>query len=115
MPYAIAFAALAALAQVEVPSGTTVTQTGPGWGIASTTTMANARVLAVDVPTRRMDLELADGRVIGLAVGAEVRRLGEIRAGDVVNVAFTEALMASVAVAAMVANARRQNVLKAVA
>jgi hypothetical protein len=40
-----------------------------------------------------MDLELADGRVIGLAVGAEVRRLGEIRAGDVVNVAFTEALM----------------------
>jgi hypothetical protein len=90
---AVALAAMAAAAQVVVPNGTAVTQTGPGWGVTSTTTMANARVLAVDAATRQMDVELADGRVVGLSVGPEVRRLAEIRAGDVVNVAFTEALV----------------------
>jgi hypothetical protein len=87
-----AFAADAA-AQVAVPSGTTVVETGPGWGIASVTTMAQGRVVAVDAPSRRLDLELADGRLVGLRAGAEVRRLHEIRVGDVINVAFVEALV----------------------
>jgi hypothetical protein len=75
-----------------VPSGATVVETGPGWGVATTTTVRSARVVAIDVPSRRLDLELADGRQIGLRAGPEVRRLAEIRAGDVVNVAFVEAL-----------------------
>jgi len=80
-------------AQATVPSGTTAVQTGPGWGVASTTTVVSARVIAIDVPTRRIDLELADGRLIGLAVGREVRRLEDIRKDDVVNVAYIDSLM----------------------
>jgi hypothetical protein len=85
--------ATGSLAQVAAPSGATVVETGPGWGVATTTTTTSARVVAVDPASRRLDLLLADGRTIGLVAGAEVRRLDAIRAGDVVDVAYVEALV----------------------
>jgi hypothetical protein len=90
----LAAMALEVPAQVTVPGGTVV-ETGPGWGIATTTRMASARVAAIDVPTRRLDLLLADGSLVGLLAGPEVRRLEQIRVGDVIDVSYTEALMLS--------------------
>ena len=87
-----AFAASSS-AQVVAPSGATVVETGPGWGVATTTTTTSARVVAIEPASRRLDLLLADGRTIGLVAGAEVRRLDAIRPGDVVDVAYTEALV----------------------
>src|SRR5215212_7951366 len=67
-------------AQVTTPSGSTVVESGPGWGVASTTTHLQGRVLAV-------------GRILGLKAGQEVQRLNDIRVGDLINVAFVEALV----------------------
>jgi len=80
-------------AQVTTPSGSTVVESGPGWGVASTTTHMQGRVLAIEQRSRRLDVELADGRVVGLKAGQEVRRLEDIRVGDLINVAFVEALV----------------------
>ena len=92
-PLLAAFSAGALHAQVTVPSGATVIESGPGWGVASTTTHAQGRVVAVDARTRQLDIELASGRLIGLKAGQEVHRLADVRAGDLVSVAFVEALV----------------------
>jgi len=84
--------ALAMAAPVEAQPPETVVETGPGWGVATTTTLASARVAAIDPASRRVELLLADGRILALVAGAEVRRLSEIRVGDVVDVAFVESL-----------------------
>ena len=91
-PLLAAFAA-GVNAQVTTPSGTTVVESGPGWGVASTTTHMQGRVLAIDARLRQLDVELADGRTVGLKAGQEVRRLNDIRVGDLISVAFTEALV----------------------
>ncbi len=80
-------------AQVQSPNGATVVETSPGRGVASTTSVASARVTHVDVAARIVDLELGDGRVFSVVAGSEVRNLGELKPGDVVNVAYIESLV----------------------
>lgn len=80
-------------AQLVVPPGATAIETGPGWGVATTTTTVTARVAAIDAPSRRLDVLLADGRTLGLVAGREVRRLEQVRVGDVIDVAFVESLV----------------------
>jgi hypothetical protein len=92
---ALAALALAAASPVDAqltPQGTVV-QTGPGWGVATTTTTATVRVAAIDAPSRRMDVLRADGSTMGLVVGSDVRKLDQVRVGDVIDVAFVESLV----------------------
>jgi hypothetical protein len=98
--FALLAAGLAAMAPARIvaqgtvaPSGATVVESGPGWGVATTTTMVSARVTAIDPASRRIDLQLADGRAVGVVAGSEVRRLAEIHPGDQVNVAFAESML----------------------
>lgn len=80
-------------AQMYDRSGATVVETSPGRGVASTTSVASARVTHVDLAARIVDLELGDGRVFTVVAGSEVRNLEQLKAGDVVNVAYIESLV----------------------
>ena len=95
LPLVVAALAGNVSAQVTAPSGSTTVETGPGWGVATTTTMTTARILAFDPAARRVDVEFPDGRQQGLLLGPQVRRLGQLKEGDIVSVAFTDALMLS--------------------
>ena len=89
----VAALTLPGMAQVVAPSGAVAVETGPGWGVATLSTVTAARVVAIDPASRRVDLLLQDGRTIGLVAGAEVRRLDAVSPGDVVDVAYTHALV----------------------
>jgi hypothetical protein len=93
--YALLLAAFASAvpAQLPVPNGATVVETSPGRGVATSTTVASARIVAMDLASRRLDVQLTDGSVVGLVAGPEVRRLAELHPGDVVNVAYVESLV----------------------
>jgi Cu/Ag efflux protein CusF len=77
-------------AQLAAP---TTVETGRGWGVATTTTTTAARVAAIDPGSRRLDVLLADGRIMGLVAGSDVRRLDQVRVGDVIDVTFVESLV----------------------
>ena len=93
---ALALLSLAAITSAAVaqltPHGTAV-QTGPGWGVATTTTTMTVRVAAIDAASRRMDVLRTDGSIMGLVVGSDVRKLDQVRVGDVIDVAFVESLV----------------------
>lgn len=80
-------------AQMYDPHAATVIETSPGRGVASTTSLASARVTRIDVPARVVDLELGDGRTFTVVAGSEVRNLDQLQPGDVVNVAYVESLV----------------------
>ena len=92
-PLLLAFAAAVAFAQFPAPNGNTVVETSPGRGVASTTRLVSAMVVAVDLPSRNLTVRRADGTVIGITVGREVRNLEQLQPGDVVNVAYIESLV----------------------
>jgi Cu/Ag efflux protein CusF len=64
-------------------------QAGGMAGIAQTETVsARATVKSLDLQTRHVTLEEADGHIIALTAGPEVRNLAQVRVGDTVVVHF---------------------------
>ncbi len=53
---------------------------------------AKAKVKAVDLKTRHVTLQRADGSVVKFAVGDDVRNLPQVKVGDEVNVTYYESL-----------------------
>lgn len=53
---------------------------------------ATAKVKAVDVKTRHVTLQHADGRVVTFKVGDDVRNLPQVKVGDDLNVTYYESL-----------------------
>jgi translation initiation factor IF-1 len=61
-------------------------------GAVSHTVEAEATVTAIDMNTRTVTLKAADGTENTLHVDERARNLGQVKVGDVVKVAYTEAL-----------------------
>ncbi len=53
---------------------------------------ATAKVKAIDLQTRHVTLQRADGSVVKFAVGDDVRNLPQVKVGDEVNVTYYESL-----------------------
>ena len=71
-----------AVAPAPLPSGVV------GENLATTT----AKVKAIDLKTRRVTLQRADGSVVKFVAGDEVRNLPQVKVGDEVNVTYYESL-----------------------
>lgn len=66
--------------------------TSPGSGQSVQTLRTTATVVGVVPSTRTVSLKRADGQVVEIQVGQEVRNFDKIKVGDVVNVEYTQAL-----------------------
>jgi len=68
------------------------TSNAPPKGEISQTVEAEATVTAIDLNTRMVTLKAADGTENTLHVDERARNLGQVKVGDVVKVAYTQAL-----------------------
>jgi hypothetical protein len=78
---------------------TTVTRAKPGErpaGTVKTTGIMTVRVEAINYKTREATLELADGSIMYITVGPQVKRLDEVHKGDEVVVRYTTTVSISV-------------------
>ncbi len=78
---------------------TTVTRAKPGEkpsGTLKTTGLMTVRVEDVDYKTRKATLKLADGNIMKIEVGPQVKRLEEVHNGDEVVVRYTTTVSISV-------------------
>ncbi|HUI67435.1 MAG TPA: hypothetical protein VL087_04440 [Nitrospirota bacterium] len=78
---------------------TTVTRAKPGErpaGTVKTTGTMTVRVEAINYITREATLKLADGSIMNITVGPQVKRLDEVHKGDEVVVRYTTTVSISV-------------------
>jgi hypothetical protein len=78
---------------------TTVTRAKPGekpGGTVKTTGVMTVRVEAINYTTREATLKLADGSIMNITVGPQVKRLNEVHKGDEVIVRYTTTVSISV-------------------
>ena len=66
--------------------------TGPGTATASRVLTATATVTAIDLPTRHVTLQRADGSTFLVVAGDEVRNLPQLRVGDAVTITYYDTL-----------------------
>jgi Cu/Ag efflux protein CusF len=97
------------LAAQPTQSSGTVT-TAPGSGKATQTQRTKATVTSVDPATRTVSLKRADGQIVEIQAGQEVRNFDKIKAGDIVNVEYTQALSIDVKKGAVGAAKRHETV-----
>jgi Cu/Ag efflux protein CusF len=91
---ALALAVAASPAPAQTTKSSSVA-TGPGTIKTVETTKATATVAAIDMATRTVSLKRADGSVIDVHAGEEVRNLDKVKVGDTVIAEYTEALSLS--------------------
>ena len=78
---------------------TSVTRAKPGEkpaGTVKTTGIMTVRVEEINYKTREAKLKLADGSIMNITVGNQVKRLDEVRKGDEVVVEYTSTVSISV-------------------
>jgi Cu/Ag efflux protein CusF len=78
--------------QTPAPAAATAQSSSPGKYSASAVVEATARVTAIDKATRTVTLQGAQGRVMDVVAGDEVKNFDQIRLGDTVSVQYVEAL-----------------------
>jgi hypothetical protein len=82
----------AAPEQPAAASVTSLRKEGPGSLTTASSLRASATVEAIDHATRKATLRLADGRVVAIKAGDEVRNLAQVKVGDQVNVTYFESV-----------------------
>ena len=95
IPFVIAAIALGcplAYAQPKAPQGATVIASEPGKAVAVSVVEATATVVAINASTRTVTLKGAQGRLVDVVCGDEVRNFAQIHVGDNVQVKYQEAL-----------------------
>jgi hypothetical protein len=95
VPFIIAAIALGcpfAYAQPKAPQGTTVVASEPGKAVAVSVVEATATVVAINAATRTVTLKRADGHLVDVVCGDEVRNFAQIHVSDNVKVSYQEAL-----------------------
>lgn len=60
--------------------------------IAASQTTVQAQVSAVDLAARKVTLKTADGRLVTVPVGPEIKNLDKVKAGDTVAAQYAQAL-----------------------
>jgi Cu/Ag efflux protein CusF len=89
-----AFAALIAVAPLlpaQVSESASISR-APGSATAVQTARTTATVTGIDPATRTVSLKRADGRIIDVHAGDEVRNFDKIKVGDKVTAEYTQAL-----------------------
>jgi ribosomal 50S subunit-recycling heat shock protein len=79
---------------------TSITRAKPGekpGGTMKTTGMMTAKVEEINYKTREVSLKMAEGNIMKITVGPQVKRLEEVRKGDEVVVQYTSTVTISVA------------------
>lgn len=89
---AIALGCALAHAQPKAPQRSTVVASEPGKAVAVSVVEATATVVAINTATRTVTLKGADGRVVDVVCGDEVKNFAQISVGDNVKVSYQEAL-----------------------
>jgi Cu/Ag efflux protein CusF len=74
------------------PSVTSVVATGPGTAAGVVTVEATATVTAVDAANRTVTLRRANGKIVTIDAGEEVKNFNQIKVGDTVRAKYTAAL-----------------------
>jgi len=95
IPFIIAAIALGcplAYAQPKAPQRSTVVASEPGKAVAVSVVEATATVVAINTATRTVTLKGADGRLVDVVCGDEVKNFAQISVGDNVKVSYQEAL-----------------------
>jgi len=95
IPFIIAAIALGcplAHAQPKAPQRSTVVASEPGKAVAVSVVEATATVVGINTATRTVTLKGADGRVVDVVCGDEVKNFAQISVGDNVKVSYQEAL-----------------------
>jgi Cu/Ag efflux protein CusF len=86
-----ALVSAAPLTSAQTTGTSSVTRT-PGSAKAVQTNKATATVTAINPATRTVTLQRADGRIIDVHAGDEVKNLDKIKVGDKVTAEYTQAL-----------------------
>ena len=81
----------AASAQQAPTTNSTMTVT-PGKAVATTTTTASAVIVAIDATNRIVTLKTASGKVAEVVAGPEVKNFDQLKVGQKVKAAYSEAL-----------------------
>ena len=89
---AFAVSAVGAAAQQPSASGGTVVASEPGKGTIVSTVEISAKVVAIDQKTRTVALKGAEGNVVDIVAGDEVRNFKQIKVGDMVVARYVRAL-----------------------
>jgi hypothetical protein len=76
----------------QPPKGAVVTATSPGKGTIASAVEVRARVVGIDKATRTVDLKRANGQVVSIVAGDEVKNFNQIKLGDDVVVQYVRAL-----------------------
>ena len=95
IPFIIAAIALGcplAHAQPKAPQRSTVVASEPGKAVAVSVVEATATVVAINTATRTVTLKRADGRLVEVFCGDDVKNFAQISVGDNVKVSYQEAL-----------------------
>jgi hypothetical protein len=74
------------------PNVTSVTATGPGTAAGAVTVEGTAVVTAVDPASRTVTLRRANGKIVTIDAGEEVKNFSQIKVGDTVRARYTAAL-----------------------
>ena len=95
IPFIIAAIALGcplAHAQPKAPQRSTAVTSEPGKAVAVSVVEATATVVAINAAARTVTLKRADGRLVDVFCGDEVKNFAQISVGDNVKVSYQEAL-----------------------
>lgn len=77
----------------QAPAPAAVAAAPPPSGVVGENVLtATAKVKAIDLKTRHVTLQRADGSVVKFVAGDEVRNLPQVKVGDEVNVTYYESL-----------------------
>lgn len=82
---------LAAAAQ-QAPTTSSTVAVAPGKAVATNTTTASAVIVAIDATYRIVTLKTASGKVVEVVAGPEVKNFDQLKVGQKVKAAYTEAL-----------------------
>ena len=91
---ALAIAAIfaaTALAQTSAPTKTTAIASQPGKAAIVSETKVSAQVVGIDKATRTLTLKRAQGDVVNVVAGKDVKKFDQIKVGDVVVARYVEA------------------------
>src|SRR4051794_22465045 len=86
------FSALVACSPLLLAQSSKEVTTAPGTAKAAQTVMTTATVTGIDPATRTISLKRADGKIVDVHAGEEVRNFDKIKVGDTVTTKHTQAL-----------------------